>query len=123
MRHIATKIMASSHVHKVSALLIGIAFWSIVSALHEQRIIATVPLYVYRNGSIILSQPHTVTVTIQGKREDLSAINVKALAAHIDERDIIANKGVVLTSRNLFLPKQVKLLHYTPTNLMVEPRA
>ena len=70
-----------------------------------------------------INAPEKVSINLTGKRSDFYNIDFKELAVHLDTKNMKMGKNnIKVTSSNLFLPNQIKLLNYIPSNLVVEVR-
>ena len=127
MRISLQKTLANKHSLRINSILIGFLLWSILGSMHSTTITVQVPLCFYdgqQNTVTLTDAPEFITITLKGARSDLRAIDFNNLAVHVDTENFKKNKnGIILTNKNLFLPKQVKLVHYSPMNLMLTKEA
>lgn len=100
-----------------SSLLISIALWHSISDHHHTTSTYVVPLHIYNaaHDTIRQSLP-TMTVTLQGKRQDLRRLDTSTLAVYIDAQKWQKRSSYRITSNDLFLPPSIKLISYTPSN-------
>jgi hypothetical protein len=67
-----------------------------------------------------LHAPENIDVTFKGKRADIYALDKEALAAHINISKLLpGTHGISLTKQHLFLPENITLVHYKPSNLTI----
>lgn len=115
-------LISSSLLHKGSALIIGFLLWAELSPLRHATITATVPLCFYGDAAQHdgINAPETVTVTLRGPRADLARITPATLAVHLEAARLRSGKnGIIIRSRDLFLPARVRVVHYNPLPLVV----
>ncbi len=113
--------LSSNLTLKIGAFVIGVTLWALVSSVYEETITVTVPLCFFNAENYAIVAPESLRVTLKGFRHDLRAIDYKALAAHLDAGKIGPGKRSVLVgNKELFLPKKIKLVSYSPMNLEVE---
>lgn len=106
---------------RVTALIIGYLFWSILCEAYTTSAWFSVPLCFYNNtGNVQIIAPDTVEIQLAGKRSQLSCLDVKHLAAHISVQELKSGpQAYVLTAEHLFLPPQIALISYKPNNLTI----
>lgn len=120
MRQQLKKLLSNNLLVKVISFIFGYCIWSMLSASHVTTVELDVPLCFFNRPALALQAPETVTVQLSGKRTALRALNTKTLAIHIDaSRMHIGANPIVLETETLFLPNTIKLLHYSPTNLVI----
>lgn len=81
----------------------------------------TVPLcFSEFEQSYAIQAPEKIAITVKGKRSDIYALDKKSLAAHINVSKLLPGKhGIMLTEQHFFLPKNIVLTHYKPSNLCI----
>jgi hypothetical protein len=107
---------------KGSALLLSFLLWSQLTRLHNHNLTVTVPVCFYGEAATTTQHdaPETITVTLQGKKRDIATLDKSMLAVHIDSTTLRPGiNGIVLTSKNLFLPEAIAVVHYTPLPLVI----
>ena len=107
---------------KSSALIISFFLWSQLTRLHNHSITVTVPVCFYGDQEpyITYHAPETVTLTLQGKKKDLAPLDSSLLAVHIDGTTLHpGTNGIVLSTKNLFLPETIAVVHYNPLPLVI----
>lgn len=118
---ILRQTLQSPIILKFSALIIGIGLWSLISASHETTLELTVPLCFYNvSDNYTIEAPENIKITLKGTRTRL-----KILAA--EPPVVLLNAGklkndatkIILTSDELYLPPDIKLVHYHPLPLIV----
>ena len=107
---------------KIMSLLIGASIWHFLSTTTLRDIRVTIPLVFYNvpvNQTI--AAPETVTVNLRATRESLQYVQFESMAAHVNFSDLVPGKQrITLSHETLFLPNTIKLVHYYPSNLIVE---
>lgn len=114
------KTLLNKHSLRMSSVLIGFLLWSVLSNSHYDSRTVTVPLCLYgeQKEGVNAELPETITVTLQGKKSSLRAIDYTTLAAHVDYKEITTHKHLKITSRHLLLPSLVSITSYCPLNLI-----
>lgn len=104
------------------SLLLGYAFWSIISQSLAVTISLPVSLSFYDvPQKITLTAPEMVTITLRGKRAALNHLDCHSLAFHIDGKRLQEGKNYIpLKAEQLFLPDTINLLDYDPSPLVIQ---
>lgn len=107
---------------KVISCILGYTFWSVLSASHTNTIQLNVPVCFYgQNAMHDIKAPDTVTITLSGKRSDLSALDPKAVAMHVDATQLHQGTNqMIVDNKTLFLPDTLKLVNYCPSNIVID---
>jgi hypothetical protein len=107
---------------KILSLSIGYGIWHILSLSSEITIAATVPLCYYNIPEhSILKGPTHITAALHGKRSVMRTIDYSSLAVHIDAHTFHPGKhAVYVDAQKLFLPRSIKLVSYSPSNIIIE---
>lgn len=106
---------------KLISLLLAYMMWHTFASHIERDKTCTVPLCFYGSESNLITQaPESVVITLRGLQKDLRALDTTSLAVHIDS-DRLKNgpQEKTLQNADLFLPASVKLVHYTPNNIVI----
>lgn len=104
----------------IISLILGYSFWYIASYDQTVMLQLNVPLCFAGATDYTLHAPEKINITIKGKRADIYALDPQSLAAHININKLLPGKhGILLTEQHLFLPKNITLVHYKPSNLSV----
>lgn len=115
--------MKNSLTLKLLSLFAGIGLWSVIGKIHTTTRTLQVPVTFY-GPQKNMEAPEYVTVLLAGKRADLYAIDTKSLALHINTDDLVCGENVLMPStEQLFLPAQIKLVHWKPINAVVTVRS
>lgn len=104
---------------KILSLIIGFILWNIVSSYRSITLSYQVPLSFYNQTDMIINAPDTITVTLKGHRSSFFKLHTQ-LAYHIDCSEL--QKGeqeIQVKGRNLFLPDELKLVHYFPSHFKI----
>ncbi|EKD48558.1 MAG: hypothetical protein ACD_64C00257G0001 [uncultured bacterium] len=107
---------------KVISLLLGYTFWYIFGNSHTTTAWITIPLCFYNVPSLTtVRAPEMVSVKIAGKRSSLRMLDTKELAIHVNAAHLQQGKNLLtITPETIFLPESIKLVHYSPSNPIVE---
>ena len=120
MNLLINKHLTSTIVLKTISLVFGYALWSIFSHSHLATRRFEIPLAFYGNNIQAVKAPEKIMVTLEAKRIDLQAIDTKCLAAHIDTSLLQPGSNLInVDNKTLFLPEAIKLVHYSPVNIIV----
>lgn len=115
------KIFTHNAPLKIVSLLLGYSFWFIFG--HAQIITSniTVPLCFYGvDESFTIQAPETVHIELSGKRSIMQAMDMQSIAVHIDARELVDGiQPIEISSERLFLPESIKLVHYSPAQIVV----
>ncbi|HEB41563.1 MAG TPA: hypothetical protein ENI08_00915 [Candidatus Dependentiae bacterium] len=116
------KTLYSNAPLKAIALILGYSFWYILSHGHTTAIWLDVPLSFYAiPPHLILHAPDTVAINLAGKRTDLYNLDKNQLAVHVDAHELFPGyNNLSITAETLFLPDTIKLVHYKPSNILIE---
>jgi hypothetical protein len=114
------KLFLSKHVLKVNALILGYWLWSIISTQQVTTVAYTVPLSFYGDQEVAVEAPEYVTLTLRGYKKDLLLIMADELAVYCNTDMLARGKfPLVLTQKSLFLPDSIKMIHYSPSPLVI----
>jgi len=104
---------------KIICIFLGYSFWYIASFNQLINYSIRIPLcFTSSLNNHIIKAPEFIDITLEGKRSSLYALDKKALNAHVDiEKFSIGTHNILLNDKNLFLPKEIRLVHYKPLNL------
>jgi hypothetical protein len=115
------KLFLSNAPLLIISLVLGYSFWYIAS--YDQTIMLNLNVPLCFAGAIDgynLHAPENIDVTFKGKRADIYALDKEALAAHINISKLLPGKhGIHLTKQHLFLPENITLVQYKPSNLTI----
>jgi len=104
----------------IISLILGYSFWYIASYDQTIMLQLNVPLCFAGATDYTFHAPEKIDITLKGKRAALYALDKQSLAAHININKLLPGKhGILLTEQHLFLPKNITLVHYKPSNLNV----
>jgi hypothetical protein len=121
MKIVLKKSLTSSIILKTISLLLGYTIWGIIAQGHTTTHSFTVPLCFYGEQATHVIAPAELTVTLQAKRSDLRSLHAPTLGVHISTEHLRPGKNhIVLDNKSLFLPDAIKLVNYTPANIIVE---
>jgi hypothetical protein len=118
--HLKNLFLANAPLFTIS-LLLGYSFWYIASYNQIVTVQLDIPLCFASLPEMYRVQaPEKITVTLTAKRSDLYALDANSLAAHINVGKILPGKhAIMLTDQHLFLPKNITLTSYKPSNLHI----
>ena len=105
----------------IISLFLGYSFWYIASYDQTVTLQINIPLcFAGTMNNYAIDAPEKIDITLKGKRADIYALDKESLAAHINTSKLLPGKhGILLTEQHLFLPKNVVLVQYKPTNLTI----
>lgn len=122
MRAKINEASTNSTLIKIIALIVGYSLWHVLGNSHTTTIQCSVPLCFYNipTGKTI-NAPEQISIQIIGKRSDIRSLDTEQLALHIDAELLHDGKNLLAITQNaLFLPESMKLIHYSPSNPIVE---
>lgn len=106
---------------KIMSLLIAYGLWITLNSNYSLQTDVTVPLCFYdvpENWNI--QAPEEVTITLQGKRSLLQRLRKEQLSIHINSAELgLGKQPLKFSEKSLFLPKSIKLVHYTPLPVII----
>ena len=113
--------LLSNKTLKVVSLIIGTSLWLVFSQSHTTTITLDVPISFYAPpNDHKIDSPEQVKVTLSGRRSDLYALDLRNLALHIDGQSLQQGpNNLEVSPTTLFLPEQIKLVHWFPSNVVV----
>jgi len=106
---------------KVLSLILGYTFWHVFGNIFTITLTTSVPLCFYNTpDNMHINAPHTIAITLAGKRAQLQKVDLEHLAIHIDAHAMrTGNYPLAINNTTLFLPDSIKLVHYEPVPLMI----
>lgn len=118
--NLKTTLLANTPLKIISCIL-GYSFWCILNCSHSNTVWMDVPLCFYgADAQKKINAPEKISVALTAKRTDLHAIDRSSLAVHVDAAALHTGpNGITLDNKSLFLPDSIKLVHYTPANIVV----
>lgn len=122
MNQTIKSVVLSNTPLKIISLMLGFACWYLISQNQIVKIWVHVPVSFHGvPDHQTLECPETIAVNLAGKRADLYALDREHLAIHIDAPSLVQGKNMVtVTPNTLFLPDTIKLIHYKPSNVLVD---
>lgn len=116
----------SDHIKRVSSWVIacgmGYACWSSVASMHYYTIEKSIPICFYNVPSgCQIDAPASIKVTLQGTRFRIKQCEQdERVACHINVQALgVGTHYIEPTSDRLFLPEQIKLVHYTQQPIVI----
>ena len=121
MKTILKNALLNNLTLKAISLVIGYSFWHACSNTQTIHLQYKVPICFYNSSEHQqFSAPEHVSVTLQSTRTQLHALIVENLAVHIDAARLHTGPNALeISPDTLLLPASIKLVHYTPTNVIV----
>jgi YbbR domain-containing protein len=121
MVSIIKSIIRTKPTLKISSVLFGYMWWSILNYHQPVKTSFTIPVAFYNQSeNIDIDAPQKITIYITGKRSLLTQLRTESLCAHIDAKNFRTGSHLVHVSlENLFLPEGIHLIDYVPSPLVV----
>ncbi len=114
-------LLLNKHSLKINALILGYWLWHTISYHQLQTITLRVPLCFYGNEAIKIDAPESISVALFGYKSDLILMSLHELAAHFDCKNfVVGDYPISVTHDTLFLPERIKLLHYSPSPIIIK---
>jgi hypothetical protein len=106
---------------KALSIIIGYGVWNMISAHQTYTASLQIPVCFYHESATqMIDAPERIMIQLQGKKNVLRGINRKTLALHIDASQLHHGPNPLLVDQAiLFLPDTVKVVHYSPTNIVI----
>lgn len=100
----------------VSSLIIGYVSWSISSSMCTYTITVDVPLFFYNiDQKIVIESPEKISITIKGKRSDLTEFNPNQATVHYNAQKLHAGENyLTLQQEDFLLPPTINLINCKP---------
>ena len=117
---IIKNLFADNIALKLISFLCGFILWIILGQTIGTSLWLSVPVSFYNVDAQKISAPETILMHIAGKRMELQSLDTQQLALHVDGKELHTGKNFIdVNNENLFLPQQIKLVEYKPSNLVV----
>lgn len=106
---------------KVISLILGYTTWYLLGNILTETRWYTIPLsFDNLNTELLITAPKTIQVLLSGKRNFIKNIDTDSLAAHINSAALkTGTQKITISRKQLFVPDSIKLVHYTPANILV----
>lgn len=106
---------------KIVSCILGYTFWFIFGHAQTIKTELTVPLCFYgASQNVSIQAPETVRIELSGKRTIMQSIELENIAVHINAQELAAGSNpIAITQESLFLPDSIKLIHYSPAQIVV----
>jgi hypothetical protein len=94
----------------------------ILNNQHTRTIELKVPVCLFdQKPEHDITIPTDIVIGLNGKRKDLQTLDVQSLAVHINAQKLCHGEhALIVDSSTLFLPSSVKLVHYMPSNNVIQ---
>jgi len=105
---------------KISSLVMGAMFWYLWSGIYPITRDVTVPLTFYNvpEGMVVACQDE-LAVQLRATRPAFLALDAEQLIVHVDaHRFVEGPNGLTIGADSLFLPDNIRLVDYTPSNVV-----
>jgi len=105
---------------KIVSLIIGYSLWSYLGQIYQIDKWVTAPICYYNvpEDMVINASQEKLTVHLTGKREDIKYCS--DLGLHIDASKLCEGQQLIIPDdQMLFLPKTVKMVHFTPLKISI----
>lgn len=121
MQQLRTKSAFNNPTLKIASGIIGYGIWFMLSQSQQTQLIVEVPLCFYNQPQhLTINSPENIMISLSGKRTDLFALDRANLAIHINAAELtLGNHALEISSKTLFLPSRIKLVHYSPINALI----
>lgn len=121
MKHLNKTIIANNLTLKVISLIMGYTFWFVWSETQTTKVTLDVPLCVYNVPETAqINAPETISVALAGTLQELNNLDLHNLAIHIDGTTLHeGNNQCLLKNEQLFVPDNIKMVHYAPSNILI----
>lgn len=107
---------------KILSIIFGSGCWYFINRTIQSEMQISVPLSFYNSSpDTTIIAPEKVEICLRAQRNKLQSINPHFLAFHIDTQKLAEGSHTIsLDAHQLFLPQSIKLIHYTPSPLVIE---
>jgi hypothetical protein len=121
-KKIFNKILFNHVPLKAIALILGYSFWYMFAQGHTISVWLNIPFSFYAVPTdMSIDAPEAITVNLVGKRTDLYNLEQEQLAIHINAQTLTSGpQQISITTETLFLPETIKVVHYKPSNLIID---
>lgn len=121
MRQLKTIIFGNAPL-KIISLILGCMFWYMLSQGQTINVWLNVPVSFHNvPADLNIQSPETVAINIAGKRTDMYSLDKEQLAIHVDAHTLQQGDNLLtITPDALFLPDSITMVHYKPSNVVVE---
>lgn len=118
-----TKIITNKYNIALYSVIIGFSFWYFLTSFRPIEITLAVPLSFYgqdiETHSFISNE--LISVTLKGLKSDFYNMQFRNLAIYINSETLkLGENALALNPKDLFLPDEIKLLHYKPSNIVIQ---
>ncbi|MCL4360733.1 hypothetical protein M1446_00045 [Candidatus Dependentiae bacterium] len=123
MLEIKNILTNNRHSLKLFSVFFGYMLWTVFDENNQKKIWVKVPLSFYCSDEqqFKIDGPEQIQVQLAGKNNDLKNLDFDTLAVYVDISNLQTGKHVIeLKSKNLFLPKNIKLVSYKPLNIFID---
>lgn len=120
---ILRNITINNQLLKIASLIFGYAFWIMLAQLQVIELNLKVPLSFYGlQNNLKVDVQEDIEVHLTGKRIDFYKLDMSKIAVHVNLDNIKENGkyNIKLLSENIFLHNKIKLLSYSPSNLLIQ---
>jgi hypothetical protein len=92
-----------------------------MSSSHYATVQKVIPLCFYGTlDAHTIHAPETITVTLRGKRCALKQLDLDTLALHVNAHQLHGGPNrIPVSSATLFLPADINVVHYSPSNALI----
>lgn len=121
MRLMLKKILVTNLNLKIISLIFGYALWATISKHQITELNIAVPLCFYNTQAPWkITAPETIAVRISAQREFFALLHRESIAIHINGQELSAGtQPLHVSNAQLFLPEAFKLVHYSPSPLLI----
>jgi hypothetical protein len=121
MKYLNKTIVTNNLTLKALSLIMGYTFWFVWSQTQTMSYTLNVPLCVYNTPETAQFQaPEKVKVQLAGTLQDFYNLDLDNLAIHVDGSTLHeGNNRCVVNNEQLFVPDNIKMIHYAPSNITI----
>jgi len=114
-------LILSNALLKLLSLVIAYACWAHFSTHREYEQEFQAPICFFGADQEYVSKaPTAIAVTLKGTRQALASVDTENIAVHIDSTTLPeGTHEKVIQSADLLLPASLKLVHYSPNNILI----
>lgn len=117
-----TKLLTNKYNLVINSTILGFCFWYSLSTMRPIEITLKVPLTFYGENAekYNLETIESIKICLKALKKDFYNLQFNNLAIHLNIDTLHAGENhISITSEHLFLPEEIKLINYKPSNIAV----